>query len=127
MKVLFSIIALVLCCGGCSSEPADVNFVYFNLGTNQIVVNSIEGLPAWVTPGVLVPVLAEDQLSEKSATSVDPIEASANLKIVWNEGGTSHQAGFKRDDVGIPAKIKEGEVRFSYLGGDKWRVTFIHP
>jgi hypothetical protein len=121
MKVLLAIIALMLCCGGCS-ERKEVDFVYFNLGTNEIVVDSIAGLPPWASPGVLVPVRAEDQLSEKSATSWDPVGVSATLKIVWREGGTLHQAEFKRDDLGIPAKIKAGKVRFTYLGGDKWRV-----
>jgi hypothetical protein len=38
---------------------------------------------------------------------------------------TSHQAELKRDDWGIPPKVKKGKVRFTYLGGDKWRVKIF--
>jgi hypothetical protein len=55
-------------------------------------------------------------------TSWDSVDVAAALKIVWREGATSHQAEFKRDDLGIPANVKNGKVRFTYLGADKWRV-----
>jgi hypothetical protein len=103
----------------------EVDLVYFNLSTNEIVVDSIAGLPPWAPPGVLIPVHAEDRPSEKSAASWDPVDVSTTLKITWREGGTSHQAELKRDELGIPAKIRKGKVRFTYLGGDKWRVKVL--
>jgi len=104
----------------------EIDFVYFNLSATEIVVDSIAGLPPWASPGVLVPSHAEDRLSEKSATSYDgPVDVPASLKIVWREGGVSHQAELKRDDLGIPAKIKKSKISFTYLGGDKWRVKVL--
>jgi len=104
----------------------EVDLVYFNLSTNEIVVDSIAGLPPWASPGVLVPVHADDRPSEKSMTSFDePLHVSATLKIVWREHGSSHEAEQKRDDLGIPAKLRSGKVIFTYLGGDKWRVKLL--
>jgi len=125
MKTFLASVALMLCCVGCS-DMSEINFVYFNLSPKEIVVDSIAGLPPWASPGVLVPSHAEDQLSEKSATSYDgAVDVPATLKIVWHEGGASHEAQLKRDEVGIPAKIKKGKIRFTYLGGDKWRVKVL--
>ena len=121
MKTFLASAILMFCCVGCS-DMKQIDFVYFNLSTNEIVVDSIVGLPPWAPPGVLVPVHAEDQLSRSSTTSFDPVHVAATLKIVWSEGGASHQAELKRDELGIPAKIKKGKIRFTYLGGDKWRV-----
>jgi len=105
---------------------SEISFVYFNLSPTEIVVDSIAGLPPWASPGVLVPVRAEDQLSESRTTSLDgSIKVAPTLTIVWREGGASHQAELKRDEVGIPAKIKKGKIRFTYLGGDKWRVKVL--
>ncbi len=100
-----------------------IDFVYFNLGPNEIFVDSIAGLPLRASPGVLVPVLAEDQLSETSATFYGAtVDVPLTLKIIWKEGGSLHQAQLKRDESGIPAKFKNGKIRFTYLGADKWRV-----
>lgn len=104
----------------------EIDFVYFNLSPNEIVVDSITGLPLWAAPGVLVPVHAEDRLSESSMTSFDePVNVSATLKIAWQENGKTHQAELNRNDLGIPAKLKSGKVRFTYLGADKWRVKVL--
>jgi hypothetical protein len=122
MKTLLAVAALICCCVGCI-DMKEIDFVYFNLGTNEIVVDSIIGLPPWASPGVLVPSHAEDRLSEKSAISYDgPVAVPVTLKIVWHETGMSRQAELKRDELGIPAKINKGKIRFTYLGADKWRV-----
>ena len=123
MKTILAIVILALCCTGCLSTD-EVDFVYFNLSTNEIIVDSIAGLPPWASPGVLVPVHAEEQLSESSTTSFDPVEVEPTLKIVWRENGAIHTAELKRDPLGIPAKIRNGRTRFTYLGGDKWWVKF---
>ena len=107
------------------AASSEVDFDFFNLSTNEIFVVSIAGLPVWAAPGVLVTGHTEDQLPDKSATSWDPVRIAPKLTIVWREDGKIHQAEFKRNDFGIPAKIKKGKVRFSYLGGDKWRVRYL--
>lgn len=123
MKTFLASVALLVCCAGCYNTN-EVVFLYFNLSRNEIVVDSVAGLPPWASPGVLVPVHAEDQLSTSGMSSTgETIRVAPMLKIVWHEAGASHQAEFKRDDLGIPAKFKKGKIRFTYLGGDKWRVT----
>jgi hypothetical protein len=125
MKTFLASVALLVCCAGCFNTN-EVVFLYFNLSPNEIVVDSIAGLPPWASPGVLVPVHAEDQLSTSGMSSTgETIRVPPTLTIVWREGGASHQAELKRDEVGIPAKIKKGKVRFTYLGGDKWRVKVL--
>jgi hypothetical protein len=125
MKTFLASVALMLCCVGCS-DMSEINFVYFNLSPNEIVIDSVAGLPPWASPGVLVPVHSDGRPSEASATSYDgAVNVPATLKIVWRERGASHQAELKRDELGIPAKFKKGKISFTYLGGDKWRVKVL--
>jgi hypothetical protein len=125
MKTFLASGVLVLCCVACSGMK-EVDFLYFNLSTNEVVVDSIAGLPPWASPGVLVPVQAEDRLSAATAATFDEtVRIAPVLRITWREGGTSHKAELKRDDLGIPAKMRQGKVRFTYLGADKWRVKFL--
>jgi hypothetical protein len=125
MKTFLASVALMLCCVGCS-DMSEINFVYFNLSPKEIVVDSIAGLPPWASPGVMVPVHSDGRPSEARATSYgETVRVPPMLKIAWREGDTSHQAELKRDDLGIPAKIKTGKILFTYLGGDKWRVKVL--
>lgn len=125
MNTVLASVVLLVCCAGCS-DTNEVVFLYFNLSPNEIVVDSIAGLPPWASPGVLVPVHAEDQLSTSGmSSSGETVRVAPTLKIVWHEAGALHQAGFKRDDLGIAAKMKKGKVRFTYLGGDKWRIKLL--
>jgi hypothetical protein len=118
-------VGLILSSMGCS-DMREIDFVYFNLSPNEIFVDSIAGLPPRASPGVLIPVHAEDQLSEKSATFYgESVDLPQTLTINWKEGGSSHQAELNRDELGIPAKIKMGKIRFTYLGADKWRVKVL--
>jgi hypothetical protein len=39
--------------------------------------------------------------------------------------GVAHEIEFKRDKLGIPAKLTSGKIRFTYLGDDKWRIKFF--
>ena len=124
MKTFLAVVAIMLCCAGCGGSDADL--VYFNLSTQKILVESISGLPPWASPGVLVPVQGEDRLSAKGMTSSgEVLRIGATLKIAWREGGKLHQAEFKRDELGLPAKLKNGQIRFTYLGNDNWRVRRI--
>jgi hypothetical protein len=131
---------LLLLCAGCLRGLAGqkIEFVYFNLSTNEIWVVSVAGVPAWASPGRLAPVRGEDQLSEKGSVSFETVRVADKLRIKWQEGGqqgwpggeyaprgVSHEAEFKRDELRIPAKLKNGKVRFTYLGGDKWRIKLI--
>jgi len=125
MKTFLASVALMLCGVGCTGI-GEINFVYFNLSPKEIVVDSIVGLPPWASPGVLVPVHSDGRPSEASATSYDgPVNVPVALRIVWREGGASHQAELKRDEVGIPATVRKGKISFTYLGDDKWRVNAL--
>lgn len=108
----------MLCCVGCF-DVKEIDFVYFNLSPVEIVVGSIAGLPPWASPGVLVPVHSDGRPSEASATSYgETVRVPPTLKIIWKEGGSSHQAELNRDELGIPAKFKNGKISFTYLGAD---------
>ena len=122
MRNVLVIAFVAFLCAGCT-EGKRIDFIYFNLSKSEIVVDSIAGLPQWVAPGVLVPVHAEDRLSEARATAFDEtIQVPSTLRIKWQEGGVTRRADLKRDEVGIRAKIKKGTIRFTYLGSDRWRV-----
>ena len=141
MKIFVAGLMSILFCGGCFGAQ-QVEFLYFNLSTNEIWVTGVIGLSAGASPGRLVPVHAEDQLSEKSMTFFETMRVADQVKIVWKEGGQqgwpgglkpgelvppgiSHELVSKRDDLKIPAKLTSGKVRFTYLGNDKWRVKLL--
>jgi len=138
-----SIIALMLALlwTGCASIAGlpEVTFEWFNLSTNQIWVVEAEGLPPDAYAGRLMPSPAEEQLRVAASVFSETVHIKDRIKIVWKDGGAqgwpgglkpgelvppgvSHEVEFKRADLGIPAKLTHGKVRFTYLGGDKWRV-----
>jgi hypothetical protein len=144
MKSIFLFIAMSFLCGGCAYFEgfSTVEFTYFNLSSNEIWIIEIEGLPSDATPGRLTPSRDEGRLSAAGSALPGGIRVPAKFKIVWKENGRrgwpgglenplsvppgiTHEAEFYRDELGIPAKLTGGKVRFSYLGNDKWRVKFF--
>ena len=125
MKTFLASVALMLCCLGCS-DMSETTFVYFNLSPKEIFVDSVAGLPPghhqalWFRFIPMGGLQRRAQLPDGETVRVPP-----TLKISWKEGGSSHQAELKRDEVGIPAKIKKGKISFTYLGDDKWRVKVL--
>jgi hypothetical protein len=145
-KILLAGLALVFAGISCVTPqgvlPGEVTFVWFNLSTNEIWVTDALGLPDQSWPGRLMPVHREDQLSEKSATIMEDVRIRDRITIKWkdngkqgfsgfarsrssddNPPGVAHQAEFKRDELGLPAKTGNAKIRFTYLGNDKWSIT----
>ncbi len=120
-----------------------VTFEWFNLTTNQIWVIEVIGLPQEAQAGRLMPSHAEDQLEVAASVFSETVRVKDRIRIEWKEAGAqgwqgdpnlagfpqgvSHYAEFKRADLGIPAKLTHGKVRFTYLGGEKWRVKMYGP
>ena len=140
-KIFLTGLISILFCGSCLALP-EVEFVYFNLSTNEIWIERVIGLPAEASPGRMAPAKGEDRPSEKSMTFFETVRVADKLKIVWKDNGRQgwpgggkagelsrpgvvHEAEFKRDDFKIPAKMKSGKVRFTFLGNDKWRITYL--
>jgi hypothetical protein len=90
----------------------------------------------------LTPNHAEDQLERSESFFSETVRVGKKIKIVWKDNGTqgwpgglevpgsvppgaTHEAEFSRDDLGIPAKLSSGKIRFTYLGSDKWRVRLL--
>jgi len=140
MKRFVVIFASVVAWAGCSllgSGP--VTFEWFNLGTNQVWVAEVDGLPRESCPGRLMPVPAEDRLRGATSIFSESVHVADRIKITWKEAGVAewhddlkpgelvppgatHTAEFSRETLGIPAKLSGGTVRFSYLGENAWRV-----
>ncbi|HVU08599.1 MAG TPA: hypothetical protein VHG89_08675 [Verrucomicrobiae bacterium] len=143
MKNIILSFALILVGASCSkSALLDVEFEWFNLSTNEIYVSDAIGLPVEASPGILIPVKTEDQLNTKSSIFSEAVRVKDQIAIKWNDNGTNgfhgdfelpgkilpgmaHQIEFKRDELGIPSKLTNGKVRFTYLGNDKWRIKFF--
>jgi hypothetical protein len=125
MKSVILLLALMLPFAGCSSLP-EADCVYFNLSGHETTVTNIAGLPPEATPGVLVPV-ADDtsRLNEKSSTFFERIHIADEIMISWQEDGTSHEVRLLRKDLGLPSKLSGGQIRFTYLGTEKWRVQYV--
>ena len=126
MKHFILICISVLFPGACLAAPsAEVRFEYFNLSTNMIKVINIVGLPRVATPGALAPSRVEDELKVAASVFYEIVPVADLIRIIWKENGSSHELELKRNDLGIPAKLKNGKVRFTYLGEGKWRVKLI--
>lgn len=143
MKKVILALLLSLAASGCGyGSRGEVEFEWYNLGTNEIYVTEVIGLPLEATPGRLGPVLSEDRLHVASSVLFESIRIKDQLTILWKDNGkegwpggveppgseprgTAHRFELKRDDLGIPAKVKVGTIRFTYLGDNKWRVKLL--
>jgi hypothetical protein len=123
--------------------PGEVSFVWFNLSTNEIWVTDAVGLPDQSWPGRLMPVRGEEQLSESTATILEAVRIRDRITIKWKDNGQqgfsgfarsssggsppgiAHEATFKRDELGLPARTGNARIRFTYLGNDKWRIAIV--
>jgi hypothetical protein len=134
----------VLICVGCQkvSVLPNVEFEWFNLSTNEICIADVTGIPPQASCGRLMPSHAEDRLESSASGFSETVKIKSEIKIKWNDNGTNgfhnafddpgkplpgiaHQTEFKRDELGIPSKLTDGKIRFTYLGSDKWRVKFF--
>ena len=150
MRNLIVCLLMMISCSGCEGGMGrpEVSFEWFNLSTNEIWITDIVGLPDQSWAGRLMPVHGEDQLSAKTSVIMEPVHIKDQIVIKWKDNGkqgwpgglkqvplqpptippgVGHEAEFKRADLGIPAQLSRAKVRFTYLGGDKWRVKLYGP
>jgi hypothetical protein len=144
MKNIILGLVVGLACAGCENGSGlpEVHFEWFNLSTNLIWVTDVIGLAPEASPGRLMPSHAETQLETIESVFSETVRIKDRITIKWkdngNEGwpgglktpgsippGGAHQAEFKREDLGIPAKLSSGKIRFTYLGNEKWRVKLL--
>ena len=142
MRIIILILMTSFTFAGCrkGSDFPEVTFEWFNLSTNQIWITAAIGLPDEVSPGRLMPSRAEDQLEASTSTFSEVVHVKDRITIKWKDNGkegwpggiktpggvppgVAHQVDFKRDDLGLPAKLENVQIRFTYLGNDKWRIT----
>ena len=148
MRNLIVYLFVIISCSGCVSgwRLPEVGFEWFNLSANEIWVTDAIGLPDESYCGRLMPSQGEDQLSSTKSTIMESVRIEDTIVIKWKENGINgwphgvetlpngtpatgvlHEATFKRADLGIPAKLSRARVRFTYLGGDKWRIKLYGP
>ncbi len=125
-----------------SAGLKEVRFEWFNLSTNEIWVTEIAGIPPDASPGRLTSNKAEIPRERSESILAETVHIKDRITIIWRENGAkgwpgglnppgstppgiSHQAEIKRSDAGIPAKLRTGKIRFTYLGADRWRVRFF--
>jgi hypothetical protein len=128
MQIFIAGLMSIFFCGGClaGADVPQVEFAFFNLSTNEIRVTGVIGLPVEASPGRLQPVHSDtNRLEEKGSIYFEPVRIADQLKIVWEERGSTNRLELKRSDLKIPAKLTSGKVRFTYLGNDKWRVKLL--
>ena len=150
MRNLIVCLLMIVSCSGCAGGTGlpEVTFEWFNLSTNEIWITDGAGLPPDATPGRLMPSRGESQLEVKASVFNESVRIKNQIRIVWKDNGkqgwpgglkevplqpptippgVGHEAEFKRADLGIPAKLTHAKVRFTYLGGDKWRIKIYGP
>ena len=125
MKNLVAYTIFLFCCG-CASHLLrnEVVFEFVNLSTNRIHGEEVKGFPEEVAGGWLIPAKEENHPSGTVVLS-EIIHIEKQIKIVWHENKKLHEWELKRDDLGLPSKLTGGRVRFTYLGGEKWRIKLL--
>ena len=142
MKNMILSLVVALVCVDCANGAGlpEVTFEWFNLSTNQIWVTDVSGLPPEASPGRLMPSHTESQLDRSASVFSETVRIKDRITIKWKDNGkegwpgglkipgsippgVAHQAEFQRAELGLPAKLKNAKIRFTYLGKDKWRVT----
>lgn len=135
-KIYVAGLLLALGCAGCTQRHVELS--YFNLSNHEIWVTDVVGVPEDAPPGRLTPVPDEERLSENSSYYFQTVRIADKLRIVWREGGQQvsaadksaskgflHAVELTREQVGVPAKVKDGEVRLTYLGKGRWFGTYF--
>lgn len=145
MKNVILGLATMLACTACVPESAlpGVSFEWFNLSTSEIWVTEVVGLPEEASPGRLMPSRTEDPLERSTCVFGGQVRISDRIGLVWKDNGkegwsgglkipgsipsgVTHNVEFKRDELGLPAKLQRGKVRLTYLGNEKWRITLLN-
>jgi hypothetical protein len=139
---LVSVFVGISCMAPLNTRSAEVSFQWFNLSTNEIWVVEVVGLPAEASAGRLMPSHSEDPLRTKESHFFEPVRIKSRMTIVWQDvgknglpggrkpgelppPGNEHRFELKRDDLGIPARMTGGKIRFTYLGNEQWRVRLL--
>ena len=146
MRKLIVCLVIIVSCAGCATNPGrtEARFEWYNLSTNEIWLREVVGLPspANAPDGVLIPKSAEVPHENIEAVVFETARIKNRITIKWKDNGrdgwpgglkqpgtvppgVSHEAEFKRANLGIPEKFRTGTVGFTYLGGDKWRVKVL--
>ena len=125
MKYLSTFFASVLLSTGCVGLR-QVDFVYFNLSGHEITVTNIPGLPPSATPGVLMPAPDDtNRLNRAGSTFFESVRVEDQITVFWQEDGVLREVKLHRSELGLPARLRGGQIRFTYLGGGKWRVRHL--
>ena len=150
MEIVVACLLMIFACSGCAVGKSlpEVDFEWFNLSTNEIWVVDCAGLPPEATCGRLMPCSSEEPRHVKGSEFNETVHFKDKIVIQWKDNGkqgwpgglkevplqpptippgVGHEAEFKRADLGIPAKLSHAKVRFTYLGGDKWRIKIYGP
>jgi len=122
----YLLMLFALLCWGCRAHVHEVSFQYYNMGASEIRVLDIQGVSVAAAPGVLsVDHHEGSPLEGKCSTFFEKVYVGKKITVIWQEDNSSHEAELKRDELGLPAELKWGRVRFSYLGDGQWRVNLV--
>lgn len=126
MRILFAVVPLLLLGVGCLNSLGEqqVVFEFVNLSTNKIRSEAVKGLPPVVAGGSLLPSRDEER-PDSTVVLSGPIKIPDQITMVWKEGGASREAQLKRNELGLPATLKNQTMRFVYLGNGKWRIKAL--
>ena len=117
------VLAMALC--GCQGNSGHVEFLFRNFGPNLVCVEEIAGLPPVVACGNLVPARDTNRLSQASMSFHSSIDVEDELIIKWSEGDSPHSLKVSRTALGLPRRLTEHRVQFTYLGNQQWHVKLL--
>lgn len=142
-EIIWGLMVGLVCAGYANgSGVRKTHFEWFNLSTNHIWVTEVVGFSLDISPGRLEPSNAEEQLESSELVFSETVRIEDRITIKWIDNGkagwpgglkspgstppgVAHQLELKRNDLGIPSKLRRGKIRYTYLGNDKWRVKVV--
>jgi hypothetical protein len=120
-----TVLALLVISAKC--EKFKWTIVYFVNLTSHTLYATTEGIDPDPCPGVVNPGAGTTQLSANGAQFYGPVAIDDTITMLWTVVGnsTTNKAEFKRDDLGMPAKVNGGKITFTFTSNCTWQITYI--
>jgi hypothetical protein len=84
-----------------------------------VFVTRVVGFDAQVAPGWL---LAHQDPTRLLLEYPGSVRVEDSVVVFWKSGDEEHSKRFSREELGLPRKISDLTLRFTYDSGGCWRV-----
>jgi hypothetical protein len=101
--------------------------IYFVNLSKLEITGDLEGIRPYVPVGRLMPGDGTEQLLEVTAHYCEPVRIDNTITMLWTVLGnsTTNKAEFKRDDLGMPAKVNGGKITITFTSNCTWQIVYV--